>query len=205
MTNFRKNMISQRREKGWSQADLAERLSQSGLQFYPQTVQKIESGERRVQLSEAVEISAALEFEIDLMLADPAENYLDELELNVADAIMKAVRAIVEVMTEQQAVAKHLDFMVENDAVDQERVDRLDENLRGGIGGLLNEARRMFKYREDEQADMWKRVLAELPEDERKEAMTATGPRERLRAVRVAQGLPAEREGKTDGVDQEAE
>jgi len=57
---FVRNMAQRRKELGMTQAVLARHLSDRGLAFHQQTVQRIENGERPVRLNEAVLIVQTL-------------------------------------------------------------------------------------------------------------------------------------------------
>ena len=58
--SFVANMTRARLAQGLSQTGLAKRLSARGLGFHPQTVQRIEAGERSIRLNEAVLIVEVL-------------------------------------------------------------------------------------------------------------------------------------------------
>lgn len=51
---FQKNVKTLRERRGWSQTELAKRLSSQGLPFHQQQVQRIETGARPVRLNEAM-------------------------------------------------------------------------------------------------------------------------------------------------------
>lgn len=75
----RKNIARLRKERGLSQAELAERMSDEGVKFFPQTVQKIENGTRTIRLDEAMVLATALDVTVgDLMR--PIDSPLVELE-----------------------------------------------------------------------------------------------------------------------------
>lgn len=58
-------MVRHRQALGVSVTGLAKQLSAQGLPFHPQTVQRIEAGERPVRLNEAVLIVQALQMSAD--------------------------------------------------------------------------------------------------------------------------------------------
>ena len=61
-----------REERGWSMADLNDRLIQEGLaNFHPTTVGRIERGERPVRLIEAKAIAAVLNATVEELLGEP--------------------------------------------------------------------------------------------------------------------------------------
>jgi transcriptional regulator with XRE-family HTH domain len=65
---FRKQLRREREGRGWSQADVAKRLSDNGIPMYGTTVAKIESGERAVRVDEAAGIADLLEVPLDWLL-----------------------------------------------------------------------------------------------------------------------------------------
>lgn len=109
LKNFTENMIDVRKHLGWTQEDLAERLKDAGLKFYPQTVQKIETGERRIQLAEAIEIAAALDRDLEMMLETTTTNEIARLQFNVEDAALDITRATKEFLKRQLLYAQVLD------------------------------------------------------------------------------------------------
>ena len=62
-----------RTEKGISQAELASGVTRHGVKFFPQTVQKIENGNRTIGLDEGVAIAAALGVTLDEVLTDKSQ------------------------------------------------------------------------------------------------------------------------------------
>ncbi|ROZ53527.1 XRE family transcriptional regulator [Rhodococcus sp. WS1] len=66
--NFVAQMQARREAKGWSQTEFAKRLSAEGLRFHQPTVQRIESGERPLKLTEAIKIAEVLDTRLEVML-----------------------------------------------------------------------------------------------------------------------------------------
>ena len=65
---FRKQLRKERERLGWSQADLAEKLSKAGVPMIHTTIAKIEGGDRAVRVDEAAGIAEALDVPLDWML-----------------------------------------------------------------------------------------------------------------------------------------
>ncbi|MFW0796551.1 helix-turn-helix transcriptional regulator [Gordonia sp. CPCC 205515] len=62
-------MKDERKTRGWSQADLAEKMASAGLKAHATTVAKIEGLDRAVRLDEAAIIAGLFELSLDEMLA----------------------------------------------------------------------------------------------------------------------------------------
>lgn len=78
--HFAENVRREREKRGWSQAELARRLREFGLeQFHPTTVSRIENGDRPVRLSEAAQFANIFETTVGKLVA----NYIEEVELLV--------------------------------------------------------------------------------------------------------------------------
>jgi transcriptional regulator with XRE-family HTH domain len=69
---FRKQLRQERVRRGWSQADVAKKLSRNGIPMYATTVAKIEAGERAVRVDEAAAIADLLELPLDWLLGRQA-------------------------------------------------------------------------------------------------------------------------------------
>lgn len=59
----------QRQDRGWSQAELAERLAAAGLPLHATAVTRIESGKRGISLNEFVQIATAFEVSPEELIA----------------------------------------------------------------------------------------------------------------------------------------
>lgn len=78
--NFATQMRERRIAKGWSQTELAKRITQQGLKFHQTTVQRIEIGERPLKLTEAMVIAVALGTRFETMIrSDSVELAYNEL------------------------------------------------------------------------------------------------------------------------------
>lgn len=78
--HFAENVRRERNKRGWSQAEVARRLREVGLeQFHPTTVSRIENQERPVRLSEAALFASIFETTVAKLVA----NHIEEVELLV--------------------------------------------------------------------------------------------------------------------------
>lgn len=78
---FASNVRRERERRSWSQAEMARRLQESGLeQMHPTTVSRVEKGERPVRLSEASRYADIFETSVEALLHDYPEEMDDLLE-----------------------------------------------------------------------------------------------------------------------------
>ena len=66
---FVNRVKAERKQRGWSQADLADRLVSAGLRAHPTTIAKIEAMDRTIRLDEAVVLASAFDLTLDEMIA----------------------------------------------------------------------------------------------------------------------------------------
>lgn len=78
---FRLTVKRLREQRGWSQAQLAEKLRDQGFsQFHPTTVSRVEKGDRAVRLAEARAFAKAFDRTVSEMLVDETSGaYRDQL------------------------------------------------------------------------------------------------------------------------------
>ena len=81
------NIAQLRRARGMTQAELAERVTDTGLPFHQQTVVKIEKGQRPVRLREADAIATVLDVELDTLVTEAAA-------VDVATELISAIRRV---------------------------------------------------------------------------------------------------------------
>lgn len=112
--NFAVQMSERRRAKGWSQTELAKRVTEAGVKFHQTTVQRIESGERPLRLTEALAIAEALDAKFETMLRG------DSIEL-VYNELVECVKA------------GSFDFIMQNADAIETRVRRSIDNARSFI------------------------------------------------------------------------
>lgn len=111
LKNFTENMVDARKRLGWTQDDLAKRLKERGLKFYAQTVQKIETGERRIQLAEAIEISGLLEMDLEMMLESPDANTVSRYQFEAEEAAIRVSSAVEDFIEKQLFLASVVDLV----------------------------------------------------------------------------------------------
>lgn len=89
--HFAENVRREREKRGFSQAEMARRLREFGLdQFHPTTVSRVENGERPVRLSEAARFADILGTTVGKLVS----NYIEEVEdLVEALAIMRELES----------------------------------------------------------------------------------------------------------------
>lgn len=68
---FVAQMVASRRTRGMSQTKLANLLRDRGLPFHQQTVQRIETGERPLRMSEAIAIGRVLGLRVEIDMPTP--------------------------------------------------------------------------------------------------------------------------------------
>lgn len=61
------NIRMHRESHGWSQADLAQRMATLGWKYHPQTVHRIESGQRKVTIGEAEALARIFSTTVDAL------------------------------------------------------------------------------------------------------------------------------------------
>lgn len=131
-----------RRERGWSQEDLARRLDAFGYQMHQTTVAKLEAGERPIRVNELAALAVILEVTAAELIADLSlvppdvarlEKTLRNLEKTYAD-LHSEVLSVVAEMAAAEARA----------AVLREKVPEF-ERLRDQVARQLAEARVAFR------------------------------------------------------------
>jgi len=88
--HFRERITRERKRRGWSQAEVARRLTAMGIDsIYNTTVAKLESGEREIKLDEAVALARLYEAPLDALvgLQSKTERDLDYLMDALYDAV----------------------------------------------------------------------------------------------------------------------
>jgi transcriptional regulator with XRE-family HTH domain len=71
-THFRKRLKDERDRRGWSQEELARRLSERGVAVHASTIAKIETNARAVRLDEAAAIAELFGLSLDALLGRKA-------------------------------------------------------------------------------------------------------------------------------------
>jgi transcriptional regulator with XRE-family HTH domain len=106
-TYFRNRLKNERERRGWSLADMANRLSDKGINFHMTTVAKIEAGQRAVRIDEAAAIADLFEVSLDALLGRGA-GLEDDLaySLRSMKETVRRVRAQVQPMLTEIADAR---------------------------------------------------------------------------------------------------
>jgi transcriptional regulator with XRE-family HTH domain len=108
--HFGKRVKNERDHRGWSQADMAKKLSDHGIQpMHPTTVAKIEAGERSVRINEAVGIADLFEISLDSLLGRKprAERDLEYALGALLDAVYTSLEDIPADFAGYDTLARH--------------------------------------------------------------------------------------------------
>lgn len=98
-----------------TQADLARALSEKGIPFHQQTIQKIESGVRPLKLAEAFAIAECLGVtELDEMTFRPADLVLIDAKSQVEAMVDAAVESLIDFRRAQDILAMYADRIPED-------------------------------------------------------------------------------------------
>lgn len=135
--NFVRNMKRIREEHGWSQGELARRMTDAGWEgFHQTTISRIEKGERPVRLSESSGIATALNAMVNQMIL-PGEGavHLRDLERQVEETqsrINRVVDDVEQYMFEQsllKQLVQEVESNVDRESLDAAIADRMDQYL----------------------------------------------------------------------------
>lgn len=102
--HFRKTLRRERERRRWSQADLAKKLTESGVPMYHTTIAKIEAGERAVRVDEAAGLADALEVPLDWMLGRQAAGPANEIRYSLRVLREKAQETMAGIASMIQAI-----------------------------------------------------------------------------------------------------
>lgn len=99
------NIARHRKAAGLSQADVAERMTERGIGWFPQTVQKVENGSRTLRFDEAVLLARCLEIEVWELLEQPAEAVAEDIASDYVDARDRLTAAMSDYLRAQERLA----------------------------------------------------------------------------------------------------
>lgn len=88
------NLRTERERQRMSQADLARKMADQGWPYYPQTIHRIESGQRKVTLGEAWSLASILKTTIDRLAWPTREASAQHLLIRSTVSARRAYRAI---------------------------------------------------------------------------------------------------------------
>jgi transcriptional regulator with XRE-family HTH domain len=107
-TYFRNRLKNERERRGWSQTDMANRLSDKGIHVHMTTIAKIEAGQRAVRIDEATAIADLFEMSLDALLGRGA-GLEDDLaySLRTLREVARRARGRIPSMAAEIADARH--------------------------------------------------------------------------------------------------
>lgn len=140
---FRRRLKSERERRDWSQADMANLLSEKGIAVHPTTIAKIEAGDRAVRVDELNAIADLFGTSVDALLGrSPAgsdlvwfASRLLSLARNTAESVGNVSESIAD---ELQEVRYYAEF--DADGPEAEKVDGLCRATETALSAL-SEAR----------------------------------------------------------------
>ena len=157
---FRKRLRRERKSRGWSQTDMAERLERQGFSFYGSTIAKVEAGHRTVGIAEAVAIADLFEVPLDTLLGRRPRPGRD-----LTNLLGAALDAVYTSRTELQRTANRLRDRLEDIPVDFAGHDTLAGHGRE-VFGHLDTAREAVARLEDQLITVLdQQVSAEVAEE----------------------------------------
>jgi transcriptional regulator with XRE-family HTH domain len=117
---FREQLRVERGRRGWSQADVAQMLSDKGIPAYPTTIAKIEAGDRAVKIDEATGIADLFGVSLDRLLGrnlDPNGDLIYTLRglLGAAQEASSHVAAFEAVLRDRAAELAAFEFEERDD------------------------------------------------------------------------------------------
>lgn len=99
------NIARHRKAAGMSQADIAEKMTEYGVKWFAQTVQKVENGSRTLRLDEAVYVARTLGIELWQLLDPPAEAVAEDIASDYVDARDRLQSAMSDYLRAQERLA----------------------------------------------------------------------------------------------------
>ena len=132
-----------------SQEDLAQAMSRAGLAFHQSTIYKIESGERRVQLTEAIALAKIFGVSVDQLASSRTDRLSELAALRRAIAERHDERLRIELaILDHEVEIGDLRGLV---TVQHDEVDRLHRKLE--LGDLMRQLTMREKAHLDELLD----------------------------------------------------
>jgi transcriptional regulator with XRE-family HTH domain len=131
---FGKRVKHERDLRGWSQAEMAQMLSDNGIQpIHPTTIAKIEGGTRSVRINEALGIANLFEASLDELLDRARYAFADDLALALGGLGREARQSAEQISEIRQALIYHLANIPD---VNVNGLDALLENAEDALNHL---------------------------------------------------------------------
>ncbi|PVB14461.1 XRE family transcriptional regulator [Mycobacteroides abscessus] len=110
----RNKVKAERLRREWSQADVAKKLSDNGIQTYPTTIAKIEAGVRAIKIDEAVALANLFDITLDTLTGRrfAGSGQLGEM-IALAERAQKLLPQIASVRDELQDLRERLDSEID--------------------------------------------------------------------------------------------
>lgn len=99
------NIARHRKAAGMSQADVAEKMTEYGVKWFAQTVQKVENGTRTLRFDEAVYLARTLDIELGQLLDQPADAVAEKISADFVDARERMRAAMADYLRIQERLA----------------------------------------------------------------------------------------------------
>lgn len=152
-----------REERGWSQTELARRLSDLGLDMHQTTVAKMESGRRPLRVSEAVAITQALKIPANTLFWLPVPGETRSL-----------AEAREELAEREQRAEETKRFLL--DSVETFALTYATQlDLVRTMAGLINDVARVESTAPDQQRAVARQVLREITDRSTKSGRNGSG------------------------------
>lgn len=122
-----RNVQELRKARGFTQSELAEMVTESGIPFRQQTIVKIEKGQRPLRLQEAAFIASALEVDLDVLDAENAVVDKTSILLHQIQRLNKAwaglTTSVSDFMDARAALRSNLEWFAPKEDSEEPRVN----------------------------------------------------------------------------------
>lgn len=143
---FRKQLRQERERRSWSQAEVAKRLSDNGLQMYATTVAKIEAGERAVRIDEAAGIADLLEVPLDSLLGRQASGPSREIGYALRALRAKTQKTLADLTNMLEALR---DWKADTSELSFDGKDEMDADCKEAADALVQVQSRLLRIFND--------------------------------------------------------
>lgn len=139
---FRERLRQERDLRKWSQAEVAKRLSDNGIQMYATTVAKIEAGERAVRIDEAAGIADLLEVPLDSLLGRQASGPSREIRYALRALQAKTQKTLADLTTMLEALR---DWEADTSKLSFDGKDETDAVCKDAVNALVEAQSRLLR------------------------------------------------------------